>query len=145
MRRTFFGCGGVGFGPNLFGSRLKRFFSQYPMTTTSDLTYFQNFSDIISHKTSRVCVLKRTNSNRTCKCFHQNGRRSLFAEVLQPFGEPFTARLVDDFVWNSSTSCFASLDGRGPLCGQDAEMLRAEVHNAERCFNAEVNAGFPQP
>lgn len=30
----------------------------------------------------------------------------MFAEVLQPFGEPFTARLVDDFVWSSSiTSC----------------------------------------
>lgn len=43
-------------------------------------------------------------------------------QVLQPMGEVFTVRLVDDFVRPLPTSL------------KDA----FQVHNAERCFNAEV-------
>lgn len=70
----------------------------------------QGMTDLLQERTAMILGMnpKTLRVRRKWQMFMWPLKRH-WALVLQPFGEPFTARLVDDF-----------------------------VHNAERCFNAEV-------
>lgn len=70
----------------------------------------QGMTDLLQERTAMIVGMnpKTLRVRRKWQMFMWPLKRH-WALVLQPFGEPFTARLVDDF-----------------------------VHNAERCFNAEV-------